>query len=169
MLARILKSYEMDPNPEIRIATEDDLNQLTEMRWFARAEGGEDHATIDYDEFNQEFIRVFNDWMKDGNLISWIALIQGTVIAQISIYKVRLLPRPIRLVDQFGVIIENYTYPKFRNRGIGSNLIRHVIDWARKKDFELLMVYPSQEARSFYARAGFQERSEVMEFRLREY
>jgi GNAT superfamily N-acetyltransferase len=159
----------MDLNLEIRIATEDDLNQLAEMRWFARAEGGEDHATIGSEDFNQEFIRVFNDWMKDGNLISWIALIKGTLVAHISIYKVRLLPRPIKLVDQFGVIIENYTAPKFRNRGIGSNLLRHVIDWARKNDYELLIVYPSQEARSFYACSGFQERSEVMELRLRKY
>lgn len=159
----------MDPNLEIRIATEDDLNQLAKMRWFARVEGGEDFATTGSEDFNQEFIRVFNDWMRDGNLISWIALIKRTIIAHISIYTVRLLPRPIKLVDQFGVIIENYTYPKFRNLGIGSILLRHVTDWACKNDYELLIVYPSHKARTFYTRAGFHEESEVMELRLREY
>ena len=159
----------MDPNLEIRIATIEDLNQMAQMRWQARVEGGEDHTIIGFEDFEQEFIRVFNDWTKDGVQISWIALLNGKVVSHISIYKVGLLPRPIRLVDNFGVITENYTYPQFRNRGIGSNLLRHVIDWARKQDYELLIVYPSHEARPFYARVGFQERCDVMELRLRDY
>jgi GNAT superfamily N-acetyltransferase len=159
----------MDPNLEIRIATEDDLNQLAQMRWLARAEGGEDHANLSPKDFKEGFIQSLREWMRGASHTSWIALIDGAIVAHISIYKVKLLPRPIRLIDHFGVITENYTLPQFRNRGIGSNLLRHIINWARKQDYELLIVYPSQEARSFYARAGFQERCDVMELRLREY
>jgi ribosomal protein S18 acetylase RimI-like enzyme len=168
-LARQLKSYNMYPNIEIRIATEDDFNQLARIRWQARVEGGEDHTNISTEDFKKEFNRVFKDWARDGNVTSWIALIDGTIVAHISVYKVGLLPRPIKLTDHFGVITENYTFPQFRNLGIGSDLMRHVIDWAHQQDYELLIVYPSKEARSFYARAGFQEGAEVMELRLRQY
>jgi ribosomal protein S18 acetylase RimI-like enzyme len=168
-LPRILKTDDMDPKLEIRIATEDDFDQLTQMRWQARVEGGEDQTNFSIEDFKKEFNRVFKDWTRDGNVTSWIALIEGTIVAHISVYKVGLLPRPIKLTDHFGVITENYTFPQFRNLGIGSDLMRHVIDWAHQLDYELLIVYPSKEARSFYARAGFQERTDVMEIRLREY
>jgi hypothetical protein len=41
--------------------------------------------------------------------------------------------------------------------------------WARDEDLELLIVYPSEEAVTFYERMGFCADNDVMELRLREY
>ena len=43
----------------------------------------------------------------------------------------------------------------------------HVLAWARARDLELLIVWPSERSRTLYARAGFRAESEIMEQVLR--
>ena len=45
-------------------------------------------------------------------------------------------------------------------------LVRALI-WARDVDLELVIVWPSEQARAFYGRHGFSERTEIMELVLR--
>jgi GNAT superfamily N-acetyltransferase len=158
-----------DTGLEIRRATEADLDQLAQMRWEAREEGGEHTPSVSLETFRVACVGILREWMRTGSHAFWIACLDDLIVAHIALHRVDLLPRPIKLRDRFGVITENYTRPQFRNRGIGSRLIRHVIAWARDQDYELLVVYPSERARAFYARAGFSDRSEVMELVLREY
>ena len=47
--------------------------------------------------------------------------------------------------------------------------MQHVIDWAKEEDFELLLVYPSEESINFYRRLGFENDKEVMKLVLRNY
>ena len=159
----------MDSRLQIRMANQDDLAQLADLRWRARLEGGEENPAISFDEFKKECIRLMRNWMRAGTHTLWIATIDDLIVSHIAVHRVDLLPRPIKIQDQFGVITENYTRPTFRNQGIGSRLMGRVIEWAREADCELLIVYPSHRARPFYARAGFSDDSEVMEFKLREY
>jgi ribosomal protein S18 acetylase RimI-like enzyme len=154
---------------EIRRAAEDDLDQLSQMRWEARAEGGEHNQRLSAEAFKATCTCILREWMRAGSHAFWIARADDLIVAHIAVHRVDLLPRPIRLHDRFGVITENYTRPQFRNRGVGSRLLRHVVAWAREEDYELLIVYPSERARSLYARAGFMDDSEVMELVLREY
>jgi GNAT superfamily N-acetyltransferase len=156
-------------NLHIRLANQDDLDQLAELRWQARLEGGEENPNLSLDEFKPECIRLMRAWMQSGSYMFWVASTGDMIVAHIAVHRVDLLPRPIKIRDQFGVITENYTRPAYRSRGIGSQLIRRVIEGAREVDHELLIVYPSHEARPFYARAGFSGDSEVMEYKLREY
>lgn len=159
----------MDADLEIRLATEDDLDQLAQMRWEAREEGGERNPNLSPDAFKAECIRIMREWMHDGSHSFWIACMDDFIVAHLAVHRADLLPRPIKLHDRFGVITESYTRPEFRNRGIGAKLIQHVIEGARDADYELLIVYPSRRTRSFYARVGFSDESEVMELRLRAY
>jgi hypothetical protein len=47
--------------------------------------------------------------------------------------------------------------------------MRRAKQWARDEDLELLIVYPSEGAVTFYERAGFCAENDVMELTLREY
>ncbi len=89
--------------------------------------------------------------------------------SHIFVHKIELIPRPCKIRDHFGYLTNNYTKPACRNRGIGSELMQRVKDWAKDEDLELLIVYPSEEAVTFYERAGFYSENDVMELRLREY
>ena len=93
----------------------------------------------------------------------------GEIISQVFVHKVDMIPRPCKIDDRFGYITNDYTKPEYRNQGIGSKLLGEVIKWARNEDLELLIVYPSERAISFYERAGFRAENDVMELTLRDY
>lgn len=82
-------------NIDIRHATEDDLDQLAEMRWQARVEGGERHPTLSIEEFKEECIQIMHEWISDGSHSFWILLIHNIIVAHIPVHRVDLLPRPI--------------------------------------------------------------------------
>ena len=44
-----------------------------------------------------------------------------------------------------------------RNKGIGSELMRHVKQWAQEHNLQLLIVSPSDASIPFYERAGFKQ------------
>lgn len=50
---------------------------------------------------------------------------------------------------------------------IGTALLQRVQDWARRQDFELLLVAPSDTAESFYHRAGFHDATSFRQCRFR--
>jgi GNAT superfamily N-acetyltransferase len=159
----------MRSDPEFRQATEAEFPQLAELRWAARAEGNGEIPVVTREEFLSACTRFFKKSQVDGSHFFFIVAQNDLAIAHLSVHRVRLFPRPAKLDDYMGIITENYTRSDYRNRGIGGRLLEYVIDWAQEQDFELLIVYPSERAVPFYARAGFCSETEVMELRLREY
>ena len=53
--------------------------------------------------------------------------------------------------------------PEQRGQGVGTERMQQVVAWARERDLELLIVWPSERSRTLYARAGFRAESEIME------
>jgi GNAT superfamily N-acetyltransferase len=152
-----------------RMATGEDLTQLAELRWDFRMEGGDELPAVS----KEEFIAACTDFLKrglaSGYHVYWIAEKNGEIVSQIFVHKIDMVPRPCKIRDQFGYITNNYTKPPYRNKGSGSELMKSVLAWAKAEDLELLIVYPSERAVSFYRRAGFDMENDVMELRLREY
>jgi GNAT superfamily N-acetyltransferase len=152
-----------------RIATDADLTQLAELRWDFRMEGNDELPADDQAEFVEACVAFFKRGLENGSHVCWLAEASGEIVSHIFVHKIDLVPRPCKIHDQFGYITNNYTKPEYRKRGIGSLLMQKVKDWAHAADLELLIVYPSEGAISFYERAGFRTENEVMELRLREF
>jgi GNAT superfamily N-acetyltransferase len=151
-----------------RIATEQDLTQLAHLRWDFRMEGGE-IPVVGKDEFIETCTSFLKRGLESRYQVYWVAEESDEIISQIFVHKIDMVPRPCKIDEQFGYVTNNYTKPAYRNKGIGSKLMRRVIEWAKDENLELLIVYPSEEAVTFYERAGFYAENDVMELRLREY
>lgn len=154
---------------EYRLAGKEDLRQLAELRWDFRMEDGEEIPVVSKSEFVETCTSFLKQSLESGYHIYWLAEEFGEIIAHIFIHKIDLVPRPCKIKDGFGYITNNYTKPAFRNRGIGSELLKRVIEWSRDEDLELLIVYPSERAVGFYERAGFCAENDVLELKLRDY
>jgi GNAT superfamily N-acetyltransferase len=154
---------------QYRMATDQDLAQLAELRWDFRDEDGVEHPVVSQSEFIEACIIFLKRGLESGYHTYWVAEQEGEIISQVFVHRIDLVPRPCKVQDQFGYITNNYTKPVYRNQGIGSELIERVKQWARSEDLELLIVYPSDEAVTFYERAGFCSDNDVMELKLREY
>jgi GNAT superfamily N-acetyltransferase len=151
------------------MATDQDLAQLAELRWDFRDEDGTEQPVISRGEFIEACTAFLRRGLESGYHTYWIAEQEGEIISQVFVHRIDLVPRPCKVQDQFGYITNNYTKPVYRNKGIGSKLMKRVKWWARDEDLELLIVYPSERAVAFYERAGFCSDNDVMELKLREY
>lgn len=152
-----------------RLATKQDLLQLAQLRWDFRNEDGEEKPVVSRNEFLKECVKFLDQGLDSGYHIYWLVEKEDQIIAHIFIHRIDLVPRPCKLKDQFGCITNNYTQPEYRNQGIGSKLMDHVKKWAEEEDYELLIVYPSDDSVSFYERAGFVEENDVMQLVIRDY
>lgn len=154
---------------QFRLATAADLAQLASMRWAFRHEDGERPI-----EDESAFARRYTDFVQDGihaqRWVYWIAETdKPVVVAHMAVGIIRSIPRPARGDDAWGYLTDCYIRPAFRQRGIGSTLLQHLISWARAHDLELLLVWPSERAHRFYERAGFVRHGDLQVLRLREY
>ena len=153
---------------EYRRAEAEDAEALAGMRWDMRIED-EEAPGMDRESFLARCADYYRRTIEDALQSHWVAVKAGGIVGTISVHLVQMLPRPNRIRDFFGCITNNYVRPEHRGQGIAGLLLNHVVEASRSEDLELLIVWPSEPAVPFYARAGFQYENEVMELRLRDY
>jgi GNAT superfamily N-acetyltransferase len=152
----------------IRHANETDAAVLAALRWEFRAEDGE-LPKVPYGEFVDAYTEFFCEGLRQQRRAHFLAEVGGEIVGHVVVQRVPMVPRPKKVHDEWGYVTDNYTKPAFRNKGIGTALLREAIAWSRQQDLELLIVWPSEEAVRHYARAGFVADNDIMELSLRDY
>ncbi len=81
------------------------------------------------------------------------------IVAGAGVQLQPILPRP-RDVSTIGegrqgTIVNVFTEPQWRRRGIASLLIREIVIWSKNKQLDRLVLHASDEGRSIYERLGF--------------
>lgn len=152
-----------------RLATVEDAEALAEMRWEFRLEEAPGPTVHSKEEFLPVCMAFVAQGLREGNWHFWVAEDHGTLVSQICVQTIIKMPKPNRLDDRFGYVTNVYTRPAYRNQGIGSELMRHVVAWASACEMENLLVWPSERSVPFYARAGFSADGEAMALSLRDY
>ena len=87
----------------------------------------------------------------DGLPCSWIALVDGTPAGSVTLELDGVEPRPELTPDLAGLFV----LPVYRNRGIGSALVRTCEDGARTFGVRHLYLY-TEEAEALYQRLGWE-------------
>jgi len=148
-----------------RLATESDLEMLSEMRWQHEYEvEGPFNVTKSY--FINQCNIFLKDGLEDGTWIYWVAEDDGILIANIYIKRIRKVPKPQMLFSEIAYVTNVHTRLEYRDKGIGTELLQNVKRWAAENKIELLFVWPSKKSVNFYERQGFTSNNEIMELEL---
>lgn len=59
------------------------------------------------------------------------------------------------------IVLNVYTEPAWRRRGLAELLMRRVLAWAREERLDRLVLHASQEGRRLYERLGFVATNEM--------
>jgi GNAT superfamily N-acetyltransferase len=128
-----------------------------------------------FDEFRVKAKVAIEKMLALGEYIGWLASPDGAsdnIIGGAGLQLQRALPRPFASVagtkvsdGRLGVIINVFTEPEWRRRGVAEKLLRRTIEWARAEHVDRIILHASDEGRSLYERLGFVVSNEM---RLRE-
>jgi GNAT superfamily N-acetyltransferase len=108
------------------------------------------------------------DWLERGDYIGWVArpadqpeIIVGGAGVQLQ----PILPRPLSTSTigegRQGTIVNVFTEPEWRRRGVAALLLEEIIKWSRQECLDRLVLQASEEGRALYDRLGFVPSNEM--------
>jgi GNAT superfamily N-acetyltransferase len=138
---------------ETREATVVDLPVLARLRWECHTEG---HPA---DERDFESYRIgFARWWsaQQGRCRAVVAVDGSQVVGMGFLALVDRVPSPGSLDRHHGDIQSMYVVPAYRNEGVGTAVLRALLDLACRSGCERIEVHSGRRAVPFYERSGFE-------------
>jgi GNAT superfamily N-acetyltransferase len=131
---------------EVRLAGQDDVPAIGLLR--ALWTGGDSDAA---------FEERLSAWIlgEGERRTMWLACVRGRVVGMASVFEYQRMPRPGHPDSRWGYLSNMFVAEEFRNRGVGSALLRAIIAVAGERAYARLVLSPSERAVPFYRRAGF--------------
>ena len=152
--------------PTIRQATSDDIATLTNLRVAFFEDIGditdEKHAAA----FREATYRYLNEALPQGKFLAWVAEEDGQIIATSGLIFFEQAPTPINLVGNEGYVLNMYTLPQWRGRGIARTLLEEIIRYVKKTGIPQLWLYATDEGRPLYEKLGFSVLPDAMGLKL---
>lgn len=142
----------------VRHAEPGDAPELARLRWEFRPE---DQRRQGLDGFSRDF----EEWLAGALAAEWMAAVAeegtGALVGCMFLRSVSKVPNPGARSRAWGYVTNSYVAPAHRGQGLGARLLDAVIAAAQERGHEFLIVWPSEEAVSFYTGAGFQQVAEA--------
>jgi len=152
---------------KIRRATVSDADVIA----WQRARMFQDMGDVSGDAF--EILRTtararLEQWIDSGDYIGWLATPADKpekIVGGAGIQLQPILPRPVNTSrigeGRQGTIINVFTEPQWRRRGIASLLIKEIVAWSKSERLDRLILHASDQGRPIYERLGFVASNEM--------
>jgi GNAT superfamily N-acetyltransferase len=105
--------------------------------------------------------------LASGDYMGWFAVTASDdVIAGAGVHIKAQLPRISIAGDRVAdspvpLVVNVYTEPDWRGRGVARRLMRHLMNWAVEQDYERVVLHASDEARPLYVSLDFTATNEM--------
>jgi GNAT superfamily N-acetyltransferase len=96
-----------------------------------------------------------------GSFRAWLAVSGERIVGGGAIVISPWPSHPYDGQSRRATILNVYTYPKHRKKGIGRQLMLTMIDWCRREDFAFVSLHASKDGRHLYESLGFEPTNEM--------
>jgi len=123
-----------------------------------------------FDEFRSRARAALEEMIARGEYVGWLASAENApdqIIGGAGLQVQRVLPRPVptsvgtKIGDRLGIIINVFTEPKWRKKGVAALLLKQIIRWAQAESLDRIILHASDEGRALYERLGFVASNEM--------
>jgi GNAT superfamily N-acetyltransferase len=136
---------------EVRVATAADLPAVAEFRWSEDAESGT--PALGRDQFVPDFVT----WAADNPDYHCVAAFDGgRIVGAAWLARVPRVPGANKFDRAGGDVQSFFVLPDYRNSGVGTAILRRLVDLARELGLTRVTVQSSRRAIPLYSRAGFE-------------
>jgi len=100
--------------------------------------------------------------LSDGSYRGWLAEnADGTVVAGGGVLLSSWPASPFDPLTRRAVILNVYTEPEFRRRGLALQIMHTILDWLKAEGFRSVVLHASDAGRPLYESLGFQPTNEM--------
>lgn len=147
----------MDDGLQIRFATVEDAPTIVFQRR-AMFEEIRDHAPGKLDAMDA----AYHDWVRDrlisGEYIGWFVINDvQEIVAGAGMWIQALMPNPMEATGYRGHVVNVYTSPDYRHRGLARRLMVTILDWCKAQGITSVTLNASQFGRPLYEALGFKQ------------
>ncbi|WP_442864644.1 GNAT family N-acetyltransferase [Arthrobacter sp. HY1533] len=144
----------------IRLSRPSDTPSLIKLRttWVAEQAGGplED----------PDFERDYRSWEANNPRTMFVADMDGALVGMLNLMVFERMPRPGKKSTCWVYLGNAFVVADNRNMGVGSRLMDAAIQFSQDIRAARIVLSPSDESQSFYARHGFEPADELLVRRL---
>ena len=152
--------------PRIRLATSDDITTLTDLRVAFFEEIGDitdkKHALA----FREATYHYLSEALPEGKFLAWVAEEDGQIVGTSGLIFFEQAPTPTNLIGNEGYVLNMYTLPQWRGRGIARTLLEEIIRYVKNTGIPQLWLYATDEGRPLYEKLGFVVLPDAMGMKL---
>ena len=108
-----------------------------------------------------EFLPWLQGKMAANEYLTWLAIADNQPVAGLGLWLIEWPPHLIGLARQRGYILNVYTHPDHRRKGLARELTRIAVDWCASHGIDFVFLHASPQGRLVYEGLGFQPGSEM--------
>ncbi|KYC45713.1 MAG: Acetyltransferase (GNAT) family protein [Candidatus Methanofastidiosum methylothiophilum] len=140
-----------------RKATSKDIPELIKFKILLLDELNEYTNKDNLEKLKIELEKFFTEYLETENFVSWVVEYEGELIATSGLILWRVPPRYDCVHGKYGYISNMYTVPKARRNGISTELIKKLIEDAKKMNLDILNLHATKDGIKMYRRFGFKD------------
>ncbi|TET29452.1 MAG: GNAT family N-acetyltransferase [Candidatus Heimdallarchaeota archaeon] len=139
----------------LRLATKDDIQQIVELRIEFIKEVRLEYPKDRVDEYREVMSNYLEKEMSSGNFIAWLAIANNGIIATSGLITIQRVPQLWNMSGKEAYIMNMYTKPKWRNKGIGTAILEKLVEEAKNRDIIAIKLYATPMGKPLYEKRGF--------------
>ena len=132
-----------------------DIDKLVELRVEFLYEAEELTKDTPSEELRNSLFDFFQKNIKSERFISWIAVQEEEIIATSGLVFYEIPPLFENISGKEAYIMNMYTLPRFRRKGIGTELLKKLIEEVRKREIRKIRLITSEDGKYLYEKNGF--------------
>jgi GNAT superfamily N-acetyltransferase len=140
-----------------RRATPDDVDVLVDYRLKFLADYAGAERAPDEERVAKKLRAYFREAVPRGDFVAWLAERDGEVVATSGMVVWQIPPNNSVPTGRQGYVLNMYTVPEARRRGICAALLEKMIEEARALGLSRVHLHATREGEAIYRRRGFVE------------
>lgn len=144
----------------IRALTLDDAALVTEHRHKMFVDAGKpDDASLR--AMSEAFLPWVRAKIQMGQYFGWLMEEDGRVVSGLGMMVIEWPPHPLHLEPLRGYILNVYTEPSHRGRGLAKQLTQHAMEEAKRRRLNLTILHATHLGKPLYEKLGFKGTNEM--------
>jgi len=136
----------------VREAIAEDIPQLVELRMMLFAATGELPEPAAQSELRSATARFFEKACASKLTRTWIATDGHQIVATASLSEFHRLPYHGNLIGREAYLLNVFTLPAYRRKGVAVEILKHIISFARVERFGRIWLHATAAGRPLYER-----------------